>query len=497
MENYIKNIELINDHLLGRFSVDEEMEFLNRLNTNNAFRLLFEEQKQLLIGIKTYALKMDIQNAYISYKLTKLVKNTLLTVLVMVLIIFTIYLLVDLSSGNEIRGDETNFITLDTIKTSEQKSIEFSESLKVENLKSRTVDSNSLSVKTIFKHLNSNQINEVSEESDKEKVSTNDGIIQVYQSWEEKPQVIFMDISKDTIILCGKGTILGIKANSLIIAETQQKVTEKIKIEVQEYYELSEIIFANLSTSANTDLLETGGMVHLKITSEGKECILDKGKTIEVGFPKNGRKSKMNLFFGNEIDNNVNWKLMASRSDTIKNVSFSKVDTEIKEEVIDVVFGSKEDLNERKRSDARETKQIMEILIKEDSSKTVNKSLTQVSHYIFKSSELGWLNCDRFVRVGKPKINYVVDVETIENVDVKIVFDDFNSILNGKTLGDKFIFNNVPLDEKITIVAIKYELNQYYLSILKTIIKEDAKLEFNFEPITPENIKTKIQLIKD
>lgn len=505
MENYIKNIEFINNHLLGRLSADEELEFSNRINSNKAFRLLFDEQKHIVNGIKSHAVRIDIQNAYEAYKRTKLIKNVFLTVFAIVLTIFTIYLLFNLPVGSGLEEGNTIFNTTDTIKTAKMKSVEFSDSLQVENLNIIKMDLDSLPLNTTPNPINlisnSNQLNEVGKKSNKEKVSIKDGISHMYQSWEEKPQVIFLEISKDTTVLCGKGTILGIKVNSLIIADTQQKVTGKIKIEVQEYYELPEMIFANLSTSSNTDLLETGGMIHLKITSEGKECILDKDKTIEVGFPKKRMGPQMDLFFGNKNDNSVNWKLMTSKSDTIINVSFSKVDSEITEtkdiKIIEVSFGSKEDWSQIKKSDSLEKKRIIEILKKEDSTKNTNKSLTQISHYIFKSSRLGWLNCDRFARVGKPRIDYSVDLERIENIDVKIVFDDFNSILNGKILEDKFTFNNVPLGEKITIIAVKYEVNQYYLSILKTTVKKDAKIELIFEPLTMDNLKSKIRLVKN
>lgn len=120
-----------------------------------------------------------------------------------------------------------------------------------------------------------------------------------------------------------------------------------------------------------------------------------------------------------------------------------------------------------------------------------NASAGNILHYVFNTTELGWINCDRFINV-KSKINFVVKLD--KNIEtVKIIFDRYKSILNGIPANGNYTFKGVPLEEKITIVAIKRVDNKPYLSVKETQTSNKVEQELSFQPVTFETLKTEIE----
>ena len=68
------------------------------------------------------------------------------------------------------------------------------------------------------------------------------------------------------------------------------------------------MIFANLSTSSDNKLLETGGMIYVTATCNNENCILKEGKEITIWFPYSKRKKGMELFAGQWKNGNINWE---------------------------------------------------------------------------------------------------------------------------------------------------------------------------------------------
>ena len=75
METNYSDIETINKFLNNELLKDAKLDFLNRLERDMAFRLLFEEQKSIVEGIKRYGLKKEINVGYRSYILLKKLRS--------------------------------------------------------------------------------------------------------------------------------------------------------------------------------------------------------------------------------------------------------------------------------------------------------------------------------------------------------------------------------------------------------------------------------------
>lgn len=121
-------------------------------------------------------------------------------------------------------------------------------------------------------------------------------------------------------------------------------------------------------------------------------------------------------------------------------------------------------------------------------------SINELNHYVFSTSQLGWINCDRFIDDINRKTDLSFNLgNSVEKGDVKIIFNDINSIMTSTYENNKYTFANVPVGYDITIVAIKFENNQYYLSIKKTKTKEIQDTILDFKPVNMQSIKREIE----
>lgn len=119
-------------------------------------------------------------------------------------------------------------------------------------------------------------------------------------------------------------------------------------------------------------------------------------------------------------------------------------------------------------------------------------SQDEVLYYVLNTSKLGWINCDRFVNKS-PKTTFKVSLNYSLNSDVKIIFDNYYAVLNGEQTAGVFSFKEVPLGEKITIVATKQIDHKKYLAIKESTISKDFENSLDFKEVTEENYIAEIK----
>ncbi|UPT66730.1 MAG: cytochrome b5 domain-containing protein [Sphingobacteriales bacterium JAD_PAG50586_3] len=127
---------------------------------------------------------------------------------------------------------------------------------------------------------------------------------------------------KDTTIVGSKGIKVLIPKNCFDLPNPNAEV----KIELKEYTTAEDFVFANLTTSSNGRMLESGGTIYINATSEGKNVSLKKGQKLSLAFPTGKAKPKpgMQTFYGvKESDGNVNWETTEFAAITVNNSSLS------------------------------------------------------------------------------------------------------------------------------------------------------------------------------
>lgn len=392
--------------------------------------------------------------------------------------------------------------------------------------------------------------------------------IDYYQQFVKKQQIFTLNINQDTLILCEEGTVIKVKAYSFIDEKTGALVEENIQFEVKEFYQISDILLANLSTVSNGELLETGGMLHFSASSNGRNCILKDGAEIEIEFPTKNKKNDMQLFTGNWTENQqMNWNLLPGLNELNQIVEFAEkraefpggnkemfkfINSNISYPTIDIErgiqgkvyvsftinrFGEVKNARIVKGISPTCNQAVLDLILKfpkfepaiqngqavnsvltlpinfniSDGGTTFNtiaknnfeKSYTdttintasesEISAYLFRTSNLGWINCDRFLRNTDKKINYLVDLESKSFSDVKIIFHDIKSIMSSSQNQKTHLFNNIPINKKITIVIIKQMNNKTYLAIKEAKTSEERASGFDFKEITMEKLKIEME----
>ncbi len=107
-----------------------------------------------------------------------------------------------------------------------------------------------------------------------------------------------------------KGTVIYLPANIFQDAKGNA-YTGDVRIELEECYDISDMLAAKLSTTSNGKLLETAGMVNIKAFGGGKRLQLRDEAQFNIYFPKNEEeKNDFQLFYGEWLANDIiNWKL--------------------------------------------------------------------------------------------------------------------------------------------------------------------------------------------
>ncbi|MFA9389697.1 MAG: energy transducer TonB [Prolixibacteraceae bacterium] len=156
----------------------------------------------------------------------------------------------------------------------------------------------------------------------------------------------------------------------------------------------------------------------------------------------------------------------------------------LEEKIKDIkVYYQKSDLQKRKEAFKDEfEKKVSDVNLQQT-------NVSDVSRYVFSTSQLGWINCDRFVKSRNPKTDYSIMIDQPDKARVNIIFHRFKTILPGKVEFDRISFSNVPLGEKITIVALKTDHNKLYLAVKETVITNKVESSLDFQPVTMDVLK--------
>ncbi len=359
------------------------------------------------------------------------------------------------------------------------------------------------------------------------------------------------------------GTILRFSPNSFVDAGGKT-ITGKVRVEIEEYYDLTSILQAKLSTSSGEKLIETAGMINVKAYCGKSEVFLNQGSLYQVYFPRRGNQHEdFELFYGRwkeggQIDwiaagneqqdrldtsdtelkqptpttqpqvdrcfvqisesimrrgNRIskmdyfNWQLTTGQtlnqwfvanfnpdlkmlSDYCSNALRTQITFHVnqKGKFVDYYI-SQSSIPEYDRKiaaflasmPALELGVLMPVFTEDhacvltfsaremkaadavgsnfrrqyaDQEVMTNVNTSDLDYYIFTSSELGWINCDRFL----PEEFELVDMRVIANGGsdglVSMVFDEMNSVLNGRFTDGEFLFTGIPAGQKVRLIGI-------------------------------------------
>ena len=259
-------------------------------------------------------------------------------------------------------------------------------------------------------------------------------------SWKQKKRcvIIFYELEKDSIVTTSQALYEGVGKQKKYSFINKQGIsftldngvevsipantfralsTDTIAFSITSYMTKSDFILAGLHSMAGENVLESAGMFFLEATTNGKTIDKTLQKPITIEVPNKTNKDDFELFYGQE----------SSPHDAIRNIDWVQTGFDMPSQI----------------SPLEESEAMLFSIQKNPVLNTITMRTTQ----------LDWINCDRFYRVKKTEPLFV---DTDKDASVCLVFSKFNGIVRGWYKGKQgFSFGKIPTNEPYTILAYK------------------------------------------
>lgn len=264
-----------------------------------------------------------------------------------------------------------------------------------------------------------------------------------------------------------------------------------IKIHVKEYYDKASFVLANLTTeTTDNKRLESKGMINVHAIQNGDTLKLKDGKSIDILFPDRRINDEMQLFEGTIHNQEISWDqttFTSSRTfeSTMWGITFYKGGDTISkfkswyENIGDETF------------EITRTEDLRSKTVTIDTANVANEKL--MSELITSSTNMGWINCDRFLKDNGPKVDLIVEFEGDFVPTVSIIFDDINAVLPySYRENNQLIFANIPINRNITFVGLHKEKysEEILFAMIKSKSQEGLKQQLRFEKKEASQIKS-------
>ncbi|MFM9006656.1 MAG: hypothetical protein ACKOSR_14335 [Flavobacteriales bacterium] len=129
-----------------------------------------------------------------------------------------------------------------------------------------------------------------------------------------------------------------------------------------------------------------------------------------------------------------------------------------------------------------------------DSTQTMTDVATEdLSFYIFSSTQMGWINCDRFASNNGPLVDVTIRANMSETAFVSIVFEDSRSILSGRRTSEGFQFKGIPANKNVRVVAIDNPSGEPVMEVCKINTSCKSHTLRNPQPITLADLNSALQ----
>ena len=282
----------------------------------------------------------------------------------------------------------------------------------------------------------------------------------IFDHHKKNAQTFVLASAELDTIFGEEGTKIIIDINSLELADGGE-ISGNVEIHLTEYYKSTDILLANLSTSSDNQLIETGGMINLVASSNGKEVVIKKGRDIEIEFSSK-EKTGMEVFHGAFENGQINWKPETKPTEINKAGFFAQ--------------DGGYPVSEEAAAEMRAASKIDSI----------------ARNNILKSTKFGWINCDRFLQFDN-LTSLKVEYDTVFKPSAFLVFNEINSIM--PSFYGKFNrqFINLPVGYEATLIIFCVDGEKTYFSSRKFVIQDKKEIMVEFKETSLDKIKVEIE----
>lgn len=244
------------------------------------------------------------------------------------------------------------------------------------------------------------------------------------------------------------GTIKGSKGGSFyflpnsFVFPNGDPVTGNIDVEIKELYTPADMIWNNVPSVSNGQLLESGGEFYVNATSAGQTLKLAPGAYMRISLKTNDL-ANMQVFNGMVNGDTTNWVLNNSGINVI-----------------------------------------------------ASDTLTGMGGNLF-CDAVQWINCDRFI--DDPKISCTFNqgnCPSLENSYIFVHLTGRNSVLKLYNDGSSQLYSEFLIATPVTIVGICAVNHRLYASITTANLSSNGVYDLNYQPISEKDLKKQLARLK-
>ena len=270
-------------------------------------------------------------------------------------------------------------------------------------------------------------------------------IINAYhQKYREELQSFSVNTSNG-LVTTASGTKVRFPANGFI-TDDGTTASGNVSIRIKEIYTPADMIMANMPTTSNGRLLESGGEFQIVASQNNKSLKLAPGTFIQIDFPTAGRDMNgMQVFNGvPDADENIDWVLNSNPGNFV-----------------------------------------------------VPDSLLFSGAKLF-ADNINWINCDKFI--NDPTVEYTVypgNAPSGDSTNVFVHLTGRNSVVKMNwTRGLDYFNSNTLLPVPSSIIGISVKNGKLHASITPVTIVNGMSTTLNFIPYTEAELKVELQKLK-
>jgi hypothetical protein len=266
----------------------------------------------------------------------------------------------------------------------------------------------------------------------------------------EAPEVFFFDATKSVTIAGEGGTKIHVGMGTLRTADGRPYFG-KVRVELREILSPLDCIHGGISTMSNGALIETGGMCELQMYASSTNALLELSAPIEIQFPSQSAsmESGMQTFVGRPSTSGLNWEAVkwSVQEYDLKWYSVMRIRQNQKSDWYPSGFGAP---GTERQPDTTYVYKCDTIRLSKEQIAAKKQRMSRGERLVnsIRVQNLGWINCDRFIRSNDAVALRVESQVPMDNVYV--IFNDRRVVLYYQQGSE----TRIPQSEAITIVSM-------------------------------------------
>lgn len=341
----------------------------------------------------------------------------------------------------------------------------------------------------------------------------------LYAQLRLRPQEFCIDITRDTFLAGNKGTIVQYKANTIKATDINCRC---FKLLLNEYFDNSDLILNNLTTTSDGQLLESGGMVRLQGFCDDKPYDLKAGQYLTVMVPADTILPGMKLLSANRASDSdyLNWTLDPDYPESddfdynrmMFQCAFRGGPGEITKcpfffcrigDFFRGIFGQRKYKDKDARNNEAASKEALLMtryeLKGEDLSVALKKSHDKagkdaIKYYVYKNANWDYRNIDRY-KPGSKFIDFIVNNKPSAESDVKLMYKSTRTAVPCFERANSYIFKSINEGVDVWAVGIRYTSKQQIFLAIKEVNTSDKRTTLDFEEVSIEELKSKLKVL--